>query len=578
MGEFRRTALRARGRLFAPLVPLVLAFAWLCADRTAQAAKPTDEAVLKAISRGADYLKKWSLNGDGGHADLAALAILKAGADPEDPYFTKIVEQKLLPKFEGGTYKSSQPTWLYYEAGVDLMLLSNLHRDQYRKQMQMLVDVLLEGQYAPGFWYYPPAGRYDHGDMSITQYALLGLWDAQRAGMQIPSSVWDKAASWFISVQESNGGFVYHPGSAHQAPTMSMTAAGTSNLLVCRLMLYGAGRTDNSSRQNQSRFGVLKRVDLDPAPEATGAKRAKSSGPAHTTRSSIEGAARRGIGWLADNWVSQTSIVYRYYYYYALERACTLAGIDRVGDHDWYDEISDRLIKEQFTEGSWNDGGLAGPAGNTAFVLLFLSRATSRSLGHGEQAKLFGGGLMVGGRGLPTNLGAVQTGAEGITIRKLDKPVDQLLSELENPNSTQVEAVQKAIVETVQVGDREKLIGQKSRLRKLAHDPRAEVRRTAIWALGRCSTIHDALVFIKALDDTDFGVAVEANSALCWLSRRPNGFGHPVDPLGELPENTPQARKQEVARAWRAQVRTEWRSWFDTVSPYAEQNLPIDLP
>ena len=141
-----------------------------------------------------------------------------------------------------------------------------------------------------------------------------------------------------------------------------------------------------------------------------------------------------------------------------------------------------------------------------------------------------------------------------------------------------MEAAQQAIVEKVELGDREALVGQRNRLMRLARDPRVEVRRTAIWALGRCATIHEARILVKALDDPELSVVIEANTALCWFSRRPNGFGRPSDPLAELPENATERRKEEAAKTWRARVRTDSRAWFQNVRPYSERNLPIDLP
>jgi hypothetical protein len=261
-----------------------------------------------------------------------------------------------------------------------------------------------------------------------------------------------------------------------------------------------------------------------------------------------------------------------------LERACSLAHAERIGDHDWYDEISDALIKEQRSDGSWDEAGPAGSVPNTAFCLLFLSRATAKLIKHAPDAKMFGGGLMIGGRGLPTNLSSIQTSADGIQVKKLDAPVDDLLSELENPKSANVEAAQKAIVERVELGDREALIGQRDRLTRLARDPRPEVRRTAVWALGRCASIREARILVKALDDPDIGVVIEAHNALCWFSRRPNAFKQPADPFVDLPENATDRRKEDAAKSWRNRVRTDWRNWFESVRPYAERNLPIDLP
>jgi hypothetical protein len=558
--------------------------------RVVYAAKPLDRSVLEAIDRGSQFLANAAQSADGGRAGMGALGLLKSGTSPDDPAIQKIIEKKLLPKFqEDGTYRAAAPTDLYYEAGVDLMVYANSHPETHDKEIRALVKILLDGQYAEGYWTYPLHIRNgDRGDTSITQYALLGLWEAERVGIAVPSGVWDKAAGWLTSTQDAEGAFWYHPGNEMYRPTQSIVAAGTSNLLVCRLLLHGSGAAGTARRQahDQARFGVLKKVNLDaPVPiegkslvTADGKRRRATSGPVKISRSSIDRAAQRGLEWLDRNWIGAGVTHYQYYYYYALERACTLAGAEQIGDHDWYDEISDGVLKQQRSDGGWGGSDNAGSVPDTAFALLFLSRATAKIMKHRPDEKLFGGGLMIGGRGLPTNLSAIQAGADGIKVRKLDAPVDQLLSELENPQSAKVEAVQQAIVEAVELGDREKLVGQKDRLTRLARDPRVEVRRTAIWALGRCATIHEARFLVKALDDPELTVVIEANNALCWFSRRPNGFGRPADPLAELPENASDRQKQDAAKSWRTRVRADWRAWFENVRPYSERNLPIDLP
>jgi HEAT repeat protein len=553
----------------------------------AMAAKPNDPAVLSAIERGSQYLARMGLVAEGGRAGMAVLGLLKTGTSPDDAVVQKIIDTKLLPKFQDGVYKCSVGTDLYYEAGVDLMVYILAHPEAHEKEIVALVKVILEGQHEEGYWTYPLHSREgDRGDTSITQYALLGLWDAQRSGVAIPNGVFEKAASWLAANQDSDGAFWYHPGNEHYKPTPSVVAAGSSNLLVCGAAMHGldrmAEKTSAAAQDAAPRFGVLKRVDLSPTARIQNKiSIAKSKHVANTaskmTRTRIETIARRGMEWLDRNWVGASPTYFRFYFYYALERACTLSGTELIGDHDWYDEISDALIKEQEKDGGWASNDPAGPVPSTAFALLFLSRATAKIMkGHG--VKTFGGGLMIGGRGLPTNLSAVQIGADGLQVRKLTVPVDQLLSELENPKSTAVEEVQKSIVEQVELGDPEKLIGQRARLIRLTKDPRPEVRRTAIWALGRSATIHEVHLLIKAIDDPDYGVVMEANTALCWFSRRPNGFGRPADPVATLPENASDDKKEKAATGWRAQIRTDWREWFQNVRPYAERNLPIDLP
>jgi hypothetical protein len=576
----------------AAMAVLALALSVACPiDRIALAAKPTDKSVHGAIALGSQFLARTALNADGGRAGMGALGLLKSGTPADDPAILKIIDARLLPKFQSdGSYRPAVATDLYYEAGVDLMVYANSHPEKHEKEITTLVKILLDGQYGDGYWTYPQGSRQgDAGDTSITQYALLGLWDAERAGISIPTSVWDKAASWLCAKQDSDGAFWYHPGNEHYRPTQSIVAAGTSNLLVCRTVLHGPARAQEnenggrSRRENRAQFGVLKRIDLTPPAThvesklSSGKQKHVANGPTKTSRAKIESAARHGIEWLDRNWIGGTPTYFRFYYYYALERACSLSGVEQIGDHDWYDEISDVLLKEQRSDGAWDSNDAAGAVPNTAFALLFLSRATAKIMQHKPGEKSFGGGLMIGGRGLPSNLSAIQTGAEGIKVRAAEAPVDQLLSELENPKSANVESVQQSIVEKVELGDREKLIGQKNRLIRLAHDPRLEVRRTVIWALGRCATIHEVNVLIKALDDPEIGVAVEANNALCWFSRRPNGFG-PSDPFAGLAEDASDRQKEEAAKSWRAKVRAEWREWFENVRPYSERNLPIDLP
>ena len=98
------------------------------ADRVALAAKPNDPRVLAAIDRGSQYLKTAALTSDGGRAGIAALGLLKSGTSPDDPAIQKIIETKLLPKFQAGWHLQDRPLsqTLYYEAGVDLMVYAEL--------------------------------------------------------------------------------------------------------------------------------------------------------------------------------------------------------------------------------------------------------------------------------------------------------------------------------------------------------------------------------------------------------------------------------------------------------------------
>src|SRR6185437_6764469 len=89
-----------------------------------------------------------------------------------------------------------------------------------------------------GAWDYSNRPTSSTGDASMSQYALLGLWEAENAGARVAPAVWDRAARWFTAVQAPNGGWNYHRDEGARFPeTISMTAAGIGSLLICEKQL-----------------------------------------------------------------------------------------------------------------------------------------------------------------------------------------------------------------------------------------------------------------------------------------------------------------------------------------------------
>src|SRR5579862_5432818 len=119
------------------------------------------------------------------------------------------------------------------------MALTAADPRRYAKEIEALVAFLIELQAPAGDWYYynlPDTG----GDTSVTQYAVLGLWSAVRAGVPVPKGVWSRAAEWHLHTQLSTGAFAYHPGEG-TAETYTMTVNGVTSLCVARLCLYPKG-------------------------------------------------------------------------------------------------------------------------------------------------------------------------------------------------------------------------------------------------------------------------------------------------------------------------------------------------
>jgi uncharacterized protein YfaS (alpha-2-macroglobulin family) len=103
------------------------------------------------------------------------------------------------------------------------MALSNLDAQGNLRYLGMIATYLTGRQNSNGSWDYN--GR-NHGDSSISQYAVLGLWEAENAGVSVTPAVWDRAAGWFMATQHSSGAWSYHSDEIQYQETLSMTAAG----------------------------------------------------------------------------------------------------------------------------------------------------------------------------------------------------------------------------------------------------------------------------------------------------------------------------------------------------------------
>jgi hypothetical protein len=203
---------------------------------------------------------------------------------------------------------------------------------------------------------------------------------------------------------------------------------------------------------------------------------------------------------------------------------------------------------------------------------LFLLRTTAKTLKREIPLDPLGAGLLAGGRGLPDDLNQAVLKQGTVKSTKDLGPIDELLAALEKVESVDLSTTQSAIVEQVQLGDREELIKQKDRLIKLAKHPNAEARRTAIWALGRTEDMRIAKLLISALDDNNVDVMVEAQNALCILSRKPLGFGLAESPFTGLAESATQEERDAAVSVWREKAKEKWGVWYYKYRPYDERD------
>lgn len=507
------------------------------------------------------YLKSKTPDNKSGQAAIGAYALLKAGVSQDDPLVSKILRevQKKCDLSQG--YKADNQVKQIYEAGVDAMLLEAANPDRYRAEIGVIASFLVNTQRNDGSWDYPNGIKNQFvGDTSMNQYAMLGLWAAQRANVQFDMSSLDRCAAWHRRKQGRDGGFAYHPGLTHEASTGggnstgNMSAGGAASLGIILRMLYP------QDDKEEKKSGILESA----APRKKKPAAVLNFKPT-VSKSAIEESKDKAWSWVKSRMRPSMEQVHKYYFFYTLERAAAFnTEKDELG---WYNMAAANLGKQQAADGSFNSKD--GQVPSTAFVLLFLLRPTAKLV-------QYKGGLLKASRGLPDNLamGLDPDAKEKEKKRKLD-PLEELLTALEKTSfgdtsdkDAEARAKKQAeIVQKIQNGDREELVGQIERLKGLAKHPHPDVRRTALWAIGRSGDLMMVPLLIKGLQDVDVSVMIEARNGLCCVSRRANGFDLPANPLEEM-ETASKEEKAAAAFKWSQAATREWQKWWFRVRPY----------
>ena len=528
--------------------------------------KPSDARIKAAIDRASQFLLSKVVLETDGPAAVAVIALIKSGTRPDNSQI-RIATDKLASRISGSRFIPQVNH--VYEAGVSLMALANTDVKKYRPQIEVLAEYIIQNQGPSGQWHYP--GSLE-GDTSISQYAMLGLWEASRAGVVVPMEVWDKAADWHIRTQQSDGGFAYHPqlggGGGAISSLHSMSAAGIGSLRIARRHLFPGAKervviedVEKKAKKNRSgkRFGVLEPFFRDEE-EAVGsdAERASLRNASYVPKvklAELDAAVDKGTAWMTKNFTVTNPRGYPIYFLYGLERASALAEMKTYGTHDWYDEGAAHLLSTQNAISTWSDS--CGEVCATAFGVLFLAKATAKMVGPTVSRVEFGTGILVGGRGLPDQLGDSKLDDGKVKKSQKITPLEELLGQLENPQMPLLETTQAEIVEQVVIGDRKALIGQTDRLKKLARHKDPEIRRTALWALGRSDDLRLAPILMEGLRDTNIDVYVEARNALRCLSRQVEDFSAKEEPIDAA------TREQELAK---------WKVWYKSVRAYDERD------
>jgi hypothetical protein len=292
------------------------------------------------------------------YAELALLALHRAGYPDTHP-----LKAELLGMVRGRTVEST------YVAALQAMALAEMdavaHHDRIRYCAQLLVD----SQGINGQWDYavklalpdvPATGRIRRraegppgGDNSASAYAVLGLHACVRAGIDVDPDVLARARGWWLQCQNPDGGWGYNDsgkrgtgdgdqmGKTTNASYGSMTASAVAALAALREVHPDDRRSDAAIRRGGEWLAGSFLADRNP---------------------------RKNEGFLAIHWLG------------AAAKAGQYLGTERFGDHDWYAEGAEFLLKSQHPSGEWKteQGDFMNFEKNdvleTCLAILFLRR------------------------------------------------------------------------------------------------------------------------------------------------------------------------------------------------------------
>jgi len=262
----------------------------------------------------------------GGSTGLAALAMLAAGAHPASDDQLKMALDWLAKLEPNDTYVRAVRANVW-EYALRKVPYDQRIRELLRKDFEWLLKALGEKE---GWRYQMESTDWDN---SCTQYGVLGIWAAARAGFKPAEKFWMTMSKHFRGCQNPDGGWGYQKGSSSSA---NMATAGLASMFLVFDMYHG--KTAYSA-ENPRTF---------------------TEGEAAEVLQSIE----RGMTWLGR--AKGTGG----YYLYGIERTGVAGGRKYIGGDDWFARGAMEVLRRQQPDGSVP--GTYGRAINTSFCILFL--------------------------------------------------------------------------------------------------------------------------------------------------------------------------------------------------------------
>jgi hypothetical protein len=288
-------------------------------------AQVTPEQVREAIGRGVNYLKSQQSAARGGWRErptqpggvsaLCTLALLESGESPDSPAVQRALSYLRGLGEPSATYTAALQIMAFCAADPkkDLLLI--------RRNAEWLAETQIAAGPAAGSWTYGRVGKAGFGDNSNSQFALLGLYEAEQVGVEIDPLVWQRALNYWLGCQHEDGGWSYDMAKL-QRPTGSMTCAGIGALVIA------------SGQMHEGDARIVGETIECCGPQLD------------------QGPIERAVAWLSTRFSVQVnpgtaSPSALYYYLYGLERVGRLTGRRFIGRHDWYREGAEALVQQQ---------------------------------------------------------------------------------------------------------------------------------------------------------------------------------------------------------------------------------------
>jgi hypothetical protein len=311
--------------------------------------------ISKALERGLGYLAKaqqtdgqFPAAGNMGAypsvmTSLAGLTFLASGSTPEEGPYASNVKKALLyilrvadaGKEDGLIAGPGSEARSMYGHGFAMLFLAQCYgmamntplEDRIRGALERGIAMTVKAQSPAGGWIYTPSGGGDEGSVTVTQ--LQALRACRNVGIKVPKDTIDKAVKYLKMCQNGDGGISYSYSSRGSSrPAISAAA------IAC---FYAAGVYDRQTGGMGEEAEMVEKL-------VTYAKRA---------------AAPNGGGGEG----------YYFYTHFYMAQA-----MYQRGGRDWevyYPQITERLLRTQASDGSWQGDGV-GTTYGTAIGTLIL--------------------------------------------------------------------------------------------------------------------------------------------------------------------------------------------------------------